>query len=250
MSSPVERKRTAVQADPLTDPQALTALTTYRPLEQAIAEDWGVQVEHVDHNAPFRLIQCPLCDGTRFVSVGFAGVWCDRCQAEFHVRHTAGDPGFVVDCTFAHYKPAAARQCSSERCRTPLYQFTRRRSPSQERGSFKLYADRERAILQAIASPSPALPVSMSPRLPVPLSPALRHGYGKVPLSEYIKKRAKGKLDLLIVDECHQYPCLVHAAVCGNRRWLNCAGERPLSPSTPGWQTVRWLYRPVRLRSG
>jgi hypothetical protein len=66
-------------------------------------------VEHVDHNAPFRLIQCPLCDSTTFVSVGFAGVWCDRCQAEFHVRHTAGDPGFVVDCTWAHYQPTAAR---------------------------------------------------------------------------------------------------------------------------------------------
>ena len=100
---------TAVQADPLTNPQALTALTTYRPLEQAIAEDWGVQVEHVDHNAPFRLIQCPLCESATFVSVGFAGVWCDRCQAEFHVRHTAGDPGFVVDCTWAHYQPTAAR---------------------------------------------------------------------------------------------------------------------------------------------
>lgn len=100
---------TAVQADPLTDPQALTALSAYRPLEQAIEEDWGLQVEHIDRNAPFRLIQCPLCDGTQFVTVGFAGVWCDRCQAEFHVRHTAGDPGFVVDCTWSHYQPTAAR---------------------------------------------------------------------------------------------------------------------------------------------
>ncbi|MEZ4641623.1 MAG: hypothetical protein R3E31_02600 [Chloroflexota bacterium] len=100
---------TSCQADPLTDPQALTALTAYRSLEQAVEEDWGLQVEHVDRNAPFRLIQCPLCDGTTFVSVGFSGVWCDRCQAEFRVRHTAGDPGFVVDCTWAHYQPAAAR---------------------------------------------------------------------------------------------------------------------------------------------
>jgi hypothetical protein len=30
-------------------------------------------------------------------------------------------------------------------------------------------------------------------------------GYGKVPLAGYIKKRGKGKLDLLLVDEVHQY---------------------------------------------
>ncbi len=97
------------QAAPLTDAQAVTALAAYRSAEQAIAEDWGLAVEHVDRNAPFRLIQCPLCDGTTFVSVGFSGVWCDQCQAEFHVRHTAGDAGFVVDCTFAHHQPTAAR---------------------------------------------------------------------------------------------------------------------------------------------
>ncbi|MCA9976200.1 MAG: hypothetical protein KC413_10640, partial [Anaerolineales bacterium] len=37
---------TAGQADPLTDSQALTALTAYRSLEQAVEEDWGLQVEH------------------------------------------------------------------------------------------------------------------------------------------------------------------------------------------------------------
>ncbi|MGB4868507.1 MAG: DUF6094 domain-containing protein, partial [Candidatus Promineifilaceae bacterium] len=125
-----------------------------------------------------RGVRCPVCGATQFIS---------------------GRPLTVGEMK------TATRQCSSERCRTPLYQFTRRRSPSQERGSFNLYAARERAILQAIASPSPALPVSMSPRLPVPLSPTLRHGYGKVPLSGYIKKRANGRLDLLIVDEVHQY---------------------------------------------
>ena len=30
-------------------------------------------------------------------------------------------------------------------------------------------------------------------------------GYGKVPLSAYIKHRAKGRLDLVLVDEAHQY---------------------------------------------
>jgi len=96
------------QAAPLTDPQALTALSAYRPLAQAAEEDWGLALEHVDHNAPFRLIRCPLCGGTTFTSVDFAGVWCDTCNAQFQVRSTAGDPGFVLDCTWAHYQSQAA----------------------------------------------------------------------------------------------------------------------------------------------
>ena len=39
---------TSELAVPLTDPQALTALAAYRPLEQALAEDWGLQFEPVD----------------------------------------------------------------------------------------------------------------------------------------------------------------------------------------------------------
>ncbi len=97
------------QAVPLTDQQALTALAAYRPLPQAIAEDWGLTVEHADCNAPFRLICCPLCGGTAFSSLDLAGVWCDTCHAQFQVRYTAGDPGFVVDCTWEHYQPTAAR---------------------------------------------------------------------------------------------------------------------------------------------
>ncbi|MBK9054684.1 MAG: hypothetical protein IPL78_28390 [Chloroflexi bacterium] len=118
---------TPEQAAPLTDPQALTALALYRPLEQAIVEDWGVQVEQVDLLPPFRLIQCPLCSGvagqepSTFTTVGFTTLWCDRCQAQFHVRHTAGDPGFVVDCTWEHYQPAAANYLLP---RTPDLQLT------------------------------------------------------------------------------------------------------------------------------
>jgi hypothetical protein len=63
---------TAEQAAPLTDLQAIAALTVYRPLEQAVLEDWGLHVEHIDSNPPFRLIQCPLCSGTDFVTVDFA----------------------------------------------------------------------------------------------------------------------------------------------------------------------------------
>jgi hypothetical protein len=63
---------TAEQAAPLTDSQAVAALNVYRPLEQAVLEDWGLHVEHIDSNPPFRLIQCPLCSGTDFVTVDFA----------------------------------------------------------------------------------------------------------------------------------------------------------------------------------
>lgn len=84
-------------------PEALRAMASYRSLEQAALEDWGVYLEHVDSSAPFRLIKCPLCWGTEFASVDFAQVWCNTCNANFTVRHTAGDPGFVVDCTWEHY---------------------------------------------------------------------------------------------------------------------------------------------------
>lgn len=41
---------------------------------------------------------CPLCGKNEFTSLDHAGVYCDCCNARFEVRHTAGDPGCVVDC--------------------------------------------------------------------------------------------------------------------------------------------------------
>jgi hypothetical protein len=97
-------------AVPLTDPQALLALTAYRPLEQALYEDWGLQFEPVDANPPFRLLQCPLCGGTEFTTVAFAAVWCDGCNAQLTIRHTAGDPGWVCDVTnWSHLSYRASR---------------------------------------------------------------------------------------------------------------------------------------------
>ena len=93
----------AGDAKPVGHPEAVRAMASYRSLEQAALENWGVQLEHVDHSAPLRLIKCPLCMGTEFASMDFAQVWCNRCNANFTVRHTAGDPGFVVDCTWEHY---------------------------------------------------------------------------------------------------------------------------------------------------
>lgn len=83
--------------------EAVRAMAAYRSLEEATLQDWGVYLEHIDSSAPFRLIRCPFCWGTEFVSVDFAQVWCNTCNANFTVRHTAGDPGFVVDCTWEHY---------------------------------------------------------------------------------------------------------------------------------------------------
>ncbi|MFZ0547297.1 MAG: hypothetical protein WAM60_17765, partial [Candidatus Promineifilaceae bacterium] len=105
----LEAPLTGDQVVSLTDPQALVALNAYRPLEQALLEDWGLWTEHVDRNPPFRLIQCPLCGGTDFTTVAFAEVWCDGCQAQFIVRHTAGDAGFVLDATWRYLNYRAAR---------------------------------------------------------------------------------------------------------------------------------------------
>jgi len=93
---------TETQAAPLTDPQAVTALTAYCSLEQFLWETWGLGFEPVDPTPPFRLIQCPLCGGAAFTTVAFSSVWCNGCNANFSVRDTAGDPGFVVDCTWPH----------------------------------------------------------------------------------------------------------------------------------------------------
>lgn len=91
------------------DPQVIAAMTAFRTLDQAIREDWGVQIEHIDHLPPFGLIKCPLCGGTEFVSVDFAAVYCRTCNTSFSVRHTAGDPGFVVDGSPRHMWLGATR---------------------------------------------------------------------------------------------------------------------------------------------
>ncbi|MBK8904467.1 MAG: hypothetical protein IPM53_25030 [Anaerolineaceae bacterium] len=123
-----------------------------------------------------RGIRCPVCGATQFIG---------------------GRPLMVNELK------SATRVCSNEDCRSPLYQFTRRRSEAQVRGSFKRYAERERLIRSYTTKGQP-----------VPFQEVARwhgsavadtFGYGKVPLASYIKKRARGKLDLLLVDEVHQY---------------------------------------------
>ncbi|HFQ93608.1 MAG TPA: hypothetical protein ENK32_06335, partial [Anaerolineae bacterium] len=107
------------------------------------------------------------------------GVCCPVCGTQQMVNGRPLSP---------HEMKGAKRFCLNLACRAPLFQFRRRRSESQVRGSFQLYAQREKAIRQAIAARSP-----LPPRFP---APHLTHGYGKVPLAGYIKKTARGRLDL------------------------------------------------------
>lgn len=93
----LEKPLSPNQAQPLTNDEALTALNAYRTLAQAMYEEWGLSLDTVDRNPPFRLIKCPFCGGSDFTSLALAEVWCDACNVQFNVRYTAGDPGFVVD---------------------------------------------------------------------------------------------------------------------------------------------------------
>ena len=47
---------------------------------------------------------CPYCHGTEFTHVEGSDITCDRCDAEFQLRMTAGDPGVVVDAIPAETK--------------------------------------------------------------------------------------------------------------------------------------------------
>ncbi len=105
----LDKPLTADQVDPLTETQALTSLSAFRTLTRAMRDDHGLAFEPVSGDAPFRLIQCPLCGGTAFTTVAFSSVWCNGCNAKFSVRYTAGDPGFVVDCTWPHLSFRDAR---------------------------------------------------------------------------------------------------------------------------------------------
>ncbi len=94
---------------PVRNPEALRAMQAFRSLEVQLQEDLGLNWEVMQPGLPpFALIRCPLCSGTSFTSLEGASTWCDRCNARFLVRSTAGDPGFVVDVSWEYYDPSAA----------------------------------------------------------------------------------------------------------------------------------------------
>lgn len=123
-----------------------------------------------------RGVRCPVCGETQF---------------------RGGRPLMITELKNATWR------CSNDNCGSPMFQFTRRRSETQTRGSFKLYAERERRI-RSYTNKGEPVPF---PELERWYGSTVRDmfGYGKVPLASYIKKRGKGKLDLLLVDEVHQY---------------------------------------------
>lgn len=41
---------------------------------------------------------CPVCGRKHFISINHTSVYCEECDAQFSIRETAGDPGYVVDC--------------------------------------------------------------------------------------------------------------------------------------------------------
>jgi hypothetical protein len=101
-------------------PQAVASMNAFRSLDEAMQDDYGLEVSFISGVLqPFALIRCPLCGGTRFGTLEFGQVYCVDCNATFSVRHTAGDPGFVVDCTWSgglnpqakYILPRAERMC-------------------------------------------------------------------------------------------------------------------------------------------
>ena len=122
------------------------------------------------------------------------GVRCPVCGAQ---QYSSGAPLATQELK------SARRFCDNPHCRQPLFQFTRRRSESQEQGSFRLYAGRERLLRGYLSQhgeiPERELSYWSGSRV------SDTFGYARTPLAGYIKHRARGRLDLLIVDEVHQY---------------------------------------------
>jgi hypothetical protein len=144
--------------------------------EESLSSDsWSLTDKQIQHLQQ-RGIRCPVCGETQFLN---------------------GRPLSVNELK------SATRMCSNEVCRSPLFQFTRRRSDSQIKGSYKLYAQRHH-VIRSYTDKGQPVPFH---ELEKWHGTAVRDtfGYGKTPLAGYIKKRARGRLDLFLVDEVHQY---------------------------------------------
>jgi hypothetical protein len=98
------------EVEEVADPQAIAAMRAYRSLDEFLIEELGITLERLCPGLPpFALIKCPLCGGTEFGSVELASSWCERCLAQFHLRMTGGDPGWVVDVTWRHVRSLEVR---------------------------------------------------------------------------------------------------------------------------------------------
>ncbi|MBP8000050.1 MAG: hypothetical protein KA314_14855 [Chloroflexi bacterium] len=162
-----------------------------------VRRNWG------DVSSPIKLLDLPaeerqwrgrVLSERQIMALQGRGVCCPVCGEQQMNRD--------VPLSVREFK-SATRRCDNPKCRSPLYQFSRNRSASQRRGSFLLYSEREKLIRQ-YTDQGEEVPYAIRERW---TGSAVRDtfGYGKVPLSAYIKHRAKGRLDLVLVDEAHQY---------------------------------------------
>jgi len=80
-------------------------LPTKRGNEQMLTTDYIYRHWTVEDIFGDDVMFCPVCGQSRFVKLEpGGGVWCKECNANFVIRHTAGDPGVVVDCFTEHVR--------------------------------------------------------------------------------------------------------------------------------------------------
>ena len=103
MNTPPNGRFTSVE-----DPEVIALAEQVKSLPEMVAE-YGLELDTISRLRPFTLIACPMCGGTEFTTMDFAGAWCDRCGARFETRPTAGDPGVVVDVTLEDYDYRSGR---------------------------------------------------------------------------------------------------------------------------------------------
>ncbi|MBK8989277.1 MAG: hypothetical protein IPM39_24970 [Chloroflexi bacterium] len=130
-----------------------------------------------------------------------------RCPACGHIQ--TDDEG--VSLSPGHF---TSKQFYCRKCHGALYQDSRRYTPNQKPTTFKLHANRVKMLAAKDYLPTPT-----------------NEGYSRYPLASYIKRQYKGKLDLLIADECHQYKSTdsdrgyaYHRLAVSAKRVLNLTG--------------------------
>lgn len=89
------------------DPEIAALAGLVMTLPEMLAKK-GLEVQTTSDLDPFRIISCPLCGSGEFTTIDFASVWCSHCNTRFTTRHTAGDPGVVVDADPCYYNPYSA----------------------------------------------------------------------------------------------------------------------------------------------
>ncbi|MDX9789000.1 MAG: hypothetical protein RBT11_19655 [Desulfobacterales bacterium] len=89
-------------------------------------------VEEIGGFNPFEWekLKCPVCGEGNFTSLSHSGVYCDKCNAQFRVRTTAGDPGCVIDCMVNPGEIYAPKwECTHPTCGAVKYSFEKPECP-------------------------------------------------------------------------------------------------------------------------